>query len=145
MIDEAHLLNDCPRGATLEAAVSRMQTMHEGLDSQIRFVAISATIPNIEDLSAWINAGSSQSVGEHKFGESYRPVKLQVSVESYSSSGNPWIFDKVLNKKVADVLTKYNPDLRPTLVFCSTRKGYVLAPYISRDTVRGLLEYNIKQ
>ena len=59
LIDEAHFLNEAPRGATLEAAVSRMQTIHEGSSELLRFIAISATIPNIEDLATCVATSAS--------------------------------------------------------------------------------------
>ncbi|KAL2620884.1 hypothetical protein R1flu_001089 [Riccia fluitans] len=61
LIDEVHLLNDT-RGAALEAIVSRMKMLSrypelkESAISRIRFVAVSATIPNIEDLGEWLMA-----------------------------------------------------------------------------------------
>ena len=56
LIDEVHQLNDETRGATMEAIVSRMKTVTASVtdkrDSQLlRFVAVSATIPNIVDVS----------------------------------------------------------------------------------------------
>ncbi|KOM38281.1 hypothetical protein LR48_Vigan03g166300 [Vigna angularis] len=59
LIDEVHLLND-PRGAALEAIVSRIKIVsgNPKLKSnplaQVRFLAVSATIPNIEDLAKWL-------------------------------------------------------------------------------------------
>lgn len=55
LIDEVHLLND-PRGAALEAIVSRIKmlarnpTMKSYSLARVRFVGVSATIPNIDDL-----------------------------------------------------------------------------------------------
>lgn len=55
LIDEVHLLND-PRGAALEAIVSRVKMLARKPElkltplAQVRLVAVSATIPNIEDL-----------------------------------------------------------------------------------------------
>uniref|UniRef100_A0A0D9YV08 Helicase ATP-binding domain-containing protein n=1 Tax=Oryza glumipatula TaxID=40148 RepID=A0A0D9YV08_9ORYZ len=55
LIDEVHLLND-PRGAALEAIVSRIKmlsrlgTMKIAPLANVRFIAVSATIPNIEDI-----------------------------------------------------------------------------------------------
>lgn len=55
LIDEVHLLND-PRGAVLEAIVSRIKMLARKPEmkmsslSHVRFLAVSATIPNIEDL-----------------------------------------------------------------------------------------------
>ena len=57
LIDEVHLLSD-PRGAALEAIVSRLKMlarypeMKEQPIFHIRFVAVSATIPNVEDIGA---------------------------------------------------------------------------------------------
>ncbi|KAL6007073.1 Sec63 [Asimina triloba] len=55
LIDEVHLLND-PRGAALEAIVSKIKMLAQKPEMQssplahVRFLAVSATIPNIEDL-----------------------------------------------------------------------------------------------
>lgn len=55
LIDEVHLLND-PRGATLEAIVSRIKMLSRNPElrssplAHVRFLAVSATIPNVEDL-----------------------------------------------------------------------------------------------
>lgn len=55
LIDEVHLLND-PRGAALEAIVSRIKILSQNPDmklsslANVRLLAVSATIPNIEDL-----------------------------------------------------------------------------------------------
>ena len=55
LFDEVHLLSD-PRGAALEAIVSRIKMigcspqMKSTPLAHVRFLAVSATIPNIEDL-----------------------------------------------------------------------------------------------
>lgn len=55
LIDEVHLLND-PRGAALEAIVSRIKMLARNPEMKsttlacVRFLAVSATIPNICDL-----------------------------------------------------------------------------------------------
>ncbi len=60
------MLNDSSRGATMEAVVSRMKTVESALlrgdgprsrsggqeYAGIRFMAASATVPNVEDVSA---------------------------------------------------------------------------------------------
>jgi len=59
LIDEIHVLGESSRGAVIEAVISRMKTFalkrqkghsNDLVESPIRFVAISATIPNIEDV-----------------------------------------------------------------------------------------------
>ncbi|KAI9176307.1 hypothetical protein LWI28_001085 [Acer negundo] len=55
LVDEVHLLND-PRGAALEAIISRIKMLARKPEmkssplASVRFLAVSATIPNIEDL-----------------------------------------------------------------------------------------------
>lgn len=55
LIDEVHLLNDI-RGAALEAIVSRIKILSSNPNlkstplAHVRLLAVSATIPNIEDL-----------------------------------------------------------------------------------------------
>lgn len=56
LIDEIHVLGESSRGAVIEAVISRMKTFASkrqrghSTNPPIRFVAISATIPNIEDV-----------------------------------------------------------------------------------------------
>ncbi|WVZ74587.1 hypothetical protein U9M48_022751, partial [Paspalum notatum var. saurae] len=104
LIDEVHLLND-PRGAALEAVVSRikMLSQHDDMKSfplaNVRFIAVSATIPNIEDIAEWLRAPPE---GIKRFGEEMRPVKLTT--------------------KVFDILMQHSRG-KSALIFCATRKG----------------------
>ena len=54
LIDEVHLLNE-KRGSTLEVIVSRMNCLQAelGRSKPIRFVAVSATAPNVRDIRDW--------------------------------------------------------------------------------------------
>jgi ATP-dependent DNA helicase HFM1/MER3 len=62
MIDEVHMLND-QRGATLEVVISRMKTISRLKKYRIRFVAISATVPNIDDVALWIGTNGDHFSG----------------------------------------------------------------------------------
>nr|CAG8495207.1 8314_t:CDS:10 [Entrophospora candida] len=99
-----HMLHE-DRGSILE--VSRMKIM----GAKCRIIAVSATIPNINDVAVWISLNSqiesdSSSNNQHQqkakileFGEEYRPVKLSRHVLSYKSDGNAFKFDKSINDK----------------------------------------------
>lgn len=57
LVDEIHVLGETSRGAVIESVVSRMKTLalnktNSDLneDDMLRFIAISATIPNIDDV-----------------------------------------------------------------------------------------------
>ncbi|XP_068485340.1 DExH-box ATP-dependent RNA helicase DExH17 isoform X3 [Phaseolus vulgaris] len=124
LIDEVHLLND-PRGASLEAIVSRIKIVagNPKLKSsplaQVRFLAVSATIPNIEDLAKWLEVPDQ---GIKRFGEEMRPVKLTTKVFGYAPAKNDFLFEKRLQNYIFDVLMQYSRG-KSALVFCSTRKG----------------------
>lgn len=51
---QVHILNET-RGSTLEVVVSRMKLR----GSSVRFILVSATVPNIEDIAAWIGSSAS--------------------------------------------------------------------------------------
>ncbi|PPS04848.1 hypothetical protein GOBAR_AA15815 [Gossypium barbadense] len=103
LIDEVHLLNDL-RGATLEAIVSRIKMLARNPEmkssalASVRFLAVSATIPNTEDLAEWLEVPVQ---GIKRFGEEMRPVKLTTKVF---------------------ILMQYSRG-KSALVFCSTRSG----------------------
>ncbi|KAL0918505.1 hypothetical protein M5K25_010514 [Dendrobium thyrsiflorum] len=124
LIDEVHLLND-PRGAALEAVVSRIKMLSRSKEmtssplANVRFVAVSATIPNIEDLAEWLLVPSE---GIKRFGEEMRPVKLVTKVFGYAPAKNDFLFEKRLQNFVFDILMQYSRG-KSALIFCSTRKG----------------------
>ncbi|XP_061367857.1 DExH-box ATP-dependent RNA helicase DExH17 [Gastrolobium bilobum] len=124
LIDEVHLLND-PRGAALEAIVSRIKIvacnpkMKLNPLAQVRFLAVSATIPNIEDLAKWLEVPDQ---GIKRFGEEMRPVKLTTKVFGYAPAKNDFLFEKRLQNYIFDILMQFSRG-KSALIFCSTRKG----------------------
>ena len=97
LIDEVHILNK-DRGATLEAVVSRMKS----ITSDIRFIALSATVPNSQDIAIWLGKDGSNPglpASREVFGEEFRPVTLEKHVRGFESKGNDFAFDSVLTKK----------------------------------------------
>lgn len=120
LIDEVHILKD-PRGATLEAIVSRMKKM----SANVRFIALSATIPNSQDVATWLGKDhTSQHLPAHRetFGEDFRPVKLQRHVHGFDGMMNDFAFEKVLNGKLPGLIQKYTHK-KPIMIFCYTRKS----------------------
>ncbi|KAK3059270.1 hypothetical protein LTS18_011260, partial [Coniosporium uncinatum] len=122
LIDEVHILKE-DRGATLEAVVSRMKSV----GSDVRFVALSATVPNSKDIAAWLGKDPMNQhipAPRERFGEEFRPVKLQKHVCGYQSPANDFAFEKTLDSKLFDVISKYS-HRKPIMVFCATRKSTV--------------------
>ncbi|KAK2865060.1 hypothetical protein FQN49_003950 [Arthroderma sp. PD_2] len=122
LIDEVHILKEA-RGATLEAVVSRMKSVN----SNVRFVALSATVPNSEDIASWLGKDpTNQHLPAHRerFGEGFRPVRLQKFVYGYQANGNDFAFDRVCENKLPGVLAKHS-SMKPIMIFCCTRNSAI--------------------
>ena len=120
LIDEVHILKDA-RGATLEAVISRMKSSA----ANVRFIALSATVPNSEDIAIWLGKEPSNThLPAHRemFGEEFRPVKLQKHVYGFEGMMNDFAFDKVLDGKLPGLIQKHTGK-KPIMVFCFTRKS----------------------
>ena len=127
LVDEVHMVGDSERGSTIEAVISRMKCIKDVTKSSLRFVAVSATIPNPEDFASWLSSSNMDSVC-FKLDESYRPVPLQKVVLTYGdcTPSTAFKFDLNLNYKLHSVIQQYSSQC-PTIVFCSTRKSTVQA------------------
>lgn len=120
LIDEVHFLKDT-RGATLEVVVSRMKTNR----TNVRLIALSATVPNSDDVAEWIGKNHEfPHVPAHLevFGEEFRPVQLQKKVHTFDTRLADHAFDVYLNSHLWNCLTEVSPS-KPTLVFCVSRKS----------------------
>ncbi|KAJ3027621.1 ATP-dependent DNA helicase MER3 [Rhizophlyctis rosea] len=104
------MLNEAGRGATLEVVVSRMQTVSLELQNQevgsvhrgkrLRLLALSATVPNIDDIAAWLKEPSGAPAETKIFGEEFRPVQLQKEVLAFPANPQkPFAFEHTLNYK----------------------------------------------
>ncbi|CAM5135256.1 unnamed protein product [Eretmochelys imbricata] len=154
LIDEVHVVKDESRGATLEVVVSRMKTIQSSLScisenpdmlTPMRFVAVSATIPNAEDIAEWLSDGMRPAVCL-KIDESHRPVKLRKIVLGFPCSSNQteFKFDLTLNYKIASVIQTYS-EQKPTLVFCATRKGVQQAASVLAKDAKFIMTMEQKQ
>ena len=97
LVDEVHILKDS-RGATLEAVISRMKSV----GTPIRFVALSATVPNSEDIATWLGKDSASPhlpAQREVFDESFRPVKLEKHVYGFQGAPNDFQFDVKLRNQ----------------------------------------------
>ncbi|KAH9966525.1 P-loop containing nucleoside triphosphate hydrolase protein [Russula dissimulans] len=120
LIDEVHILNES-RGSTLEVVVCRMKSR----GSAVRFVAVSATVPNIDDVAHWIASRYSNGAAAFfQFGEEFRPCQLSRFVYGFprSKNQNDFLFAQSLNYKLFPLLQQHSAN-RPILIFVSTRKG----------------------
>ncbi|CDR88582.1 related to HFM1-DNA/RNA helicase [Sporisorium scitamineum] len=130
LIDEVHILNESQRGARLEVVVTRTRTR----GNQVRFVAVSATVPNLEDLAAWIGPNLNaqrpgtlpRSAEVFQFDDSYRPCPLQKHVYGYPKAKDEFAFQAYLNHKLSELVETHAAG-RPCLIFCATRRSALQA------------------
>lgn len=124
LVDEVHILKES-RGATLEAVVSRMKTY----GSRVRFIALSATVPNSADIASWLGrdcASPDIPARREVFGEEFRPVKLQKIVHGFDAKLTDHAFDSYLNSQLWKYI-EIHTQRKPMLVFCMTRKSCLSA------------------
>ena len=128
LIDEVHILDD-ERGAAIEAIVSRFKLMsthpeittHSCPISKLRFVAVSATIPNVADVGEWLCCpdGAVKAYGEER-----RPVKLVTTVKGYDELKNAFLFERKMSSYLFDLITRYGKG-KSVLIFCTSRNDAV--------------------
>ncbi|SNR35499.1 DEAD/DEAH box helicase [Halorubrum vacuolatum] len=127
VIDEVHLLDSDKRGAVLEVTISRLRRLQNP-----RIVALSATMPNVEDVAAWLDAPAETT---YEFGDDYRPVDLETGVKTYTHGSNAFA-DKY--RRLYRALDLAEPHVREdgqALVFVSSRQDTVQAAKKARDEI----------
>ncbi|TKY85335.1 hypothetical protein EX895_005497 [Sporisorium graminicola] len=130
LIDEVHILNEVQRGARIEVVVTRTQTW----GNRVRFVAVSATVPNLEDVATWIGPNPNvqrpgtlpPSAEIFQFDDTYRPCPLQKHVYGYPKAKDEFAFQAYLNHKLAELIEIHAAG-RPCLIFCATRRSTLQA------------------
>ncbi|WP_436346129.1 DEAD/DEAH box helicase [Natronorubrum sp. FCH18a] len=127
VIDEVHLLDADRRGSVLEVTISRLRRLCDP-----RVVALSATMPNVDDVAAWLDAPGETTF---EFDESYRPVDLKSGVKTYTHGENSFA-DKY--RRLYRAIDLAEPHLREdgqSLVFVSSRQDTVQAAKKARDEI----------
>jgi len=127
IIDEVHLLDSDRRGSVLEVTISRMRRL-----CGPRVVALSATMENVGDVAAWLDAPAETTF---QFGDDYRPVPLNADVKTYSHGENAFA-DKY--RRLYRALDLSEPHIREegqALVFVSSRQDTVQAAKKARDEI----------
>ncbi len=125
VIDEVHLLDSERRGSVLEVTISRLRRL-----CGPRVVALSATMPNVEDVAAWLDAPDETTFA---FDESYRPVPLAAEVATYSHGENAFADKYRRLYRTLDLTEPHIRDDGQALVFVASRQDTVQAAKKTRD------------
>ncbi|MFB6126698.1 MAG: DEAD/DEAH box helicase [Halolamina sp.] len=125
VIDEVHLLDSEGRGGVLEVTVSRLRRLCDP-----RIVALSATMPNVDDVAEWLDAPAETTF---RFGDDYRPVDLETGVKTYSHGENSFADKYRRLYRALDLAEPHIRDDGQALVFVSSRQDAVMAAKKTRD------------
>ncbi|WP_134668302.1 DEAD/DEAH box helicase [Halorussus marinus] len=127
VIDEVHLLDSEKRGSVLEVTISRLRRLCDP-----RVVALSATMPNVSDVAAWLDAPPEATF---EFGDDYRPVELHSGVETYTHGDNSFADKYRRLYRALDLAEPHIRDGGQSLVFVSSRQDTVQAAKKARDEI----------
>ena len=125
VIDEVHLLDSDRRGAVLEVTVSRLRRLCDP-----RVVALSATMQNVDDVAAWLDAPPESTF---EFGDDYRPVPLSATVETYAHGDNAFADKYRRLYRALDLAEPHINEGGQALVFVASRQDTVRAAEKARD------------
>ena len=125
VIDEVHLLDSERRGSVLEVTVSRLRRL-----SAPRIVALSATMTNVDEIAAWLDAPPETTFD---FGEEYRPVELESGVRTYAHGENAFADKYRRLYRALDLAEEHIRDDGQALVFVASRQDTVRAAEKARD------------
>ncbi len=115
VVDEIHLLDSADRGAVLEILIAKMRK----INPELRIIALSATIPNADEIAEWLNAELVRS--------DWRPVPLYEGVfvngriELYGDGS--LVDTKIVGKSIEDLVEDCLKEGGQVLVFDSTRRN----------------------
>lgn len=127
VIDEVHLLDADRRGSVLEVTISRLRRLCEP-----RVVALSATMPNVTDVAAWLDAPEETTF---EFGDEYRPVDLNAGVKTYTHGENSFADKYRRLYRALDLAEPHLNEDGQALVFVSSRQDTVRAAEKARDEI----------
>jgi replicative superfamily II helicase len=125
VIDEVHLLDSEKRGSVLEVTISRLRRL-----SGPRIVALSATMPNVDEVADWLDAVPETTFD---FGEGYRPVDLESGVRTYTHGENAFADKYRRLYRALDLAEKHIREDGQALVFVTSRQDTVRAAEKARD------------
>lgn len=121
IVDEAHLLTVPGRGDHLEVGLMNL-TM---LNSDVRFVLLSATMPNVSEIADWVSYVLTQKE-TYLLESEYRPCPLGIHYETYyTGAGN---YEATEHEKINSALQiiEDNPDDKFILFVHTKRTGELL-------------------
>lgn len=128
IIDEIHLLHDS-RGSVIESIVSRTIRRMEATNEKVRMVALSATLPNYEDVATFLRVDKNK--GLFFFDSSYRPVPLEqkyIGVSEKKSIKRMLLMNEITYEKVMERAGK-----KQMIIFVHSRRETIRTAKAIKD------------
>eukprot|EP00854_Cymbomonas_tetramitiformis_P003845 gene3845-4801_t len=129
IIDEVHLLHD-GRGHVIENIVARTVRQIEATQEMVRLVGLSATLPNYEDVAAFMRVDTGK--GLFVFDNSYRPCPLAqqyIGISVKKALQRFQLMNDICYEKVMDAAGKHQ-----VLIFVHSRKETAKTAKAVRDS-----------
>lgn len=125
IIDEAHLLTVAGRGDHLECGLMKFTK----ISPNCRVVALSATMPNVTEISEWVQSLNKKET--YLINSKYRPCPLDIHYEYYEDYGTYDMKEEAKMDKAIDLLREYKED--KFLVFVHSKNtGKRLIKYLKQ-------------
>lgn len=123
VIDEFHLLGDRHRGSTIETLISQLRR----INPYVRFLGLSATLPNAEETTSWLQA--------RLFTSDWRPIPLKRSIRHFKKAA-----DKP--EMLLDEITTTLASRGKVLVFVNSRKrAESLTKYLAENCIHAAFSH----
>lgn len=125
VIDESHLLTVAGRGDHLECGLMKFTE----IAPHCRIVALSATMPNVSEITNWIESLNEKET--YLINSKYRPCPLSIHYEKYDDIGTYEIKEESKIDKALDILRKHKND--KFIVFVHSKNtGYKIKKYLDQ-------------
>ncbi|RHZ82001.1 hypothetical protein Glove_115g19 [Diversispora epigaea] len=125
IIDEVHLLHD-DRGSVLESLVARTRRQVETIQSVIRIIGLSATLPNYVDVAYFLGVDLNHGAeGLFYFDAGFRPVPLEQHYIGIKGKPGSIVANSKLNRVCWDKILEVVNKGSQVMVFVHARKETV--------------------
>lgn len=144
--DEGQLLDERSRGISYELLLSRLKR-----NNKVRFLFISAIIPNINQINTWLG-GTDKQIGDSK----YRPCKIRLGIAMKKDGKNYLLYadeeykdfsikvEAFLNNAQMTAITDKQKDYSCALALKAMDGGPVMLYCSMKDWHRGCISHSAK-
>lgn len=131
VVDESHLLTVPGRGDHLEAGLMKFSE----LNPNARLVLLSATMPNVDEISDWVSYVLTQR-DTHLVQSTYRPCPLNLHYEKYYDGEQMYEDNELQKVAMALQIVEYYPDDKFLIFVHTKRTGELMKQTLQRAKVQ---------